>query len=110
MDLLLLVAGLAALSIPLAVLGAAVAGDPPDLLADLFRDAHDLGWPIGVQEDDLPPHVPLVETPPPCDPVAEPVSAALDEAAVVPDGRTGWRSRVRVDRVAAGSAHRKSAA
>ncbi len=88
MDLLFLVAGLAVLSIPLAVLGAAAAGDPPDLLAGLFRDRHDLGWPIGVQEEDAPPHVPLGDPEPP------PARSTGEGAA----WRTTVRARVRMGR------------
>jgi hypothetical protein len=60
-----LVLALAGLFVLVAAVGRIVGstGTSSDLLAGLFRTSHDLGWPVGVQEEDLPPHIAAAETP-----------------------------------------------
>ncbi|HEU4672149.1 MAG TPA: hypothetical protein VFS32_04555 [Candidatus Limnocylindrales bacterium] len=80
MDLLLALAGLTLLAGAAGRVVGAIGGSS-DLLAGLFRSSHELGWPIGVQEEDTPPHIPIEAESPP-----EP---SLDAAA--------WRTTVRAE-------------
>jgi hypothetical protein len=54
MDLLVLFVLLAAASAAVRAVGRVSVSNGPFSLGDLFRTSHDLGWPIGVQEEDGP--------------------------------------------------------
>jgi len=89
----------------LGVLGAACTGvwilgrlfGPPRLY-ELFRTSHELGWPIGVQEEDLPPAFGSRVA------ARRPDAAAADKPAT-PIG-AGWREPVRARGVRVGTAGR----
>jgi hypothetical protein len=83
----------------------------PPRLVELFRTSHELGWPVGVQEEDLPPAFgSRVRAPLPSDAAAPADSGAASVAP--PDWRAGsvsghaWRAFVRDIRIAAGTARR----
>jgi hypothetical protein len=94
-----LILALAGLTILVGAAGRVVGamGGSSDLLAGLFRSSHELGWPIGVQEEDRPPtfasDLPGHEPGSPPEPPAEPPPTPAPPA----------RSAVR-GRLAAGSA------
>jgi hypothetical protein len=84
--------------------------EPPSLV-ELFRTSHELGWPVGVQEEDLPPAFgSRVRAPLPSDAAASPEPGAASVAP--PELRAGsvsghaWRAFVRDIRIAAGTARR----
>jgi hypothetical protein len=54
MDLIVLFVLLAAASAAVRAVGRVSVSNGPFSLGDLFRTSHDLGWPIGVQEEDGP--------------------------------------------------------
>jgi hypothetical protein len=110
MDLVALLATLAAVCIGVWKFGRTI--EPPGL-ADLFRTSHELGWPVGVQEEDLPPafgskvrpRVPRGVSIAALYPVAEPDVAPPEWPAGSVSGHA-WRAFVSDVRIAAGTARR----
>lgn len=104
MDLAITIVGLIVLSIPLAGLAAAAASGSSDLLSGLFRQNHDLGWPVGIQEEDLPPSFGGSPVSPPAAPGRDPAPSVVDAASS--PAATSFRSSLRRRRLTAGSARR----
>lgn len=116
MHMLALFAIIALACLGLWVLGRLTVASDTSMLVELFRASHELSWPIGVQEDDLPPAFGSRIRPPSAADIPEDadegsttaIMPAGGPAAFVGEaqGRMSWREPVRAGPVRSGSAAR----
>jgi hypothetical protein len=117
MDLVVPVVILAAATAAVRAVARVGASNGPFSLGDLFRTSHDLGWPVGVQEDDGPvgwgAKVSAFSAQGECESARDSMDAdvpreieAPSVESVDPAGRQAWRSVLRGGSMSPGTARR----